>query len=459
MFKNAKLQSVHTFLAESNQEVPMSMAMKSWILLLTFFCVVSPANAQNYLEQAKTIVDTLASPYFQGRGYMHNGDSLAAEYIARSFQNSGAGPLMQAYFQEFPLTVRLFEHTPRLVVNGHSLRAGSDFFPYASSTSAQLGNQTYIVEAGSGVYFPAAGINEFSGLMMQDAIVVIRDPVADTLQQNTEIPRELFSRALRAEIAARMGARSVVFTTPSSLIYGGDVQRISIPAFIVREDAWPERVSRVDLYLENQPEAEVTTANVIAIQKGTTHPDQYIVIMGHYDHLGTLGPDLYFPGANDNASGIAMLLNLASYFQRHPPAHSLVYIAFSGEEQGLIGSRYFVENPPFPLDRIRFLINLDMVASGEQGLMALGGNEYPEEYALLTAINDSLQLGPMSKRSNAPNSDHFFFLQQGVRGFFIYTNKGIQPYHHIDDVPATLNWKEYEDTFRLLHHFIEALEQ
>ncbi len=153
-----------------------------------------------------------------------------------------------------------------------------------------------------------------------------------------------------------------------------------------------------------------------------------------------------------------MILALAAHFANHPLKQTLVFVGFSGEEQGLQGSRYFVENPPFPLEKIKFLINLDMVASGEAGLMAVGGSDYEPEFKLLTTINDSLNLGPLGKRPNAPNSDHYFFLEQGVRGFFFYTNKGTQPYHHPDDVATTLDWGEFGDTFELVKTFFFELQ-
>ena len=226
------------------------------------------------------------------------------------------------------------------------------------------------------------------------------------------------------------------------------------PALAVHQDAWPDEFHSVDIKIESRRQVPISTTNVIGYHKGTHFPDQYIVLMGHYDHLGRLGPNHYFPGANDNASGIALMANIATHFKDTPLPYSLLYIAFSGEEQGLLGSNYFVENSPIALDSIRFLINLDMVASGSGGMVALGGHEFPGEYELLKTINDSLQLGPLRKRSNAPNSDHYFFLEKGVPGFFLYTDKGTQPYHHMNDVPETLDWDEFDDAFQLVRRFI-----
>ena len=431
------------------------LVLCAWVLVL----ISSPplVFAQNYIEEAQSIVDSLTSPYFEGRGYVNNGDSLAADYIATTFEEAGIPPFLETYYQDFSLTAPLYPEAPTLTINGKPLELGRDFLPYAASLSGSINNQTQIVYPGSGVFYPPLNLNEYAGFDTQNAIVVVQDQVHDSLKNNSEIPPDYFSRTIRSNAAALNNAKAILFLSSPPLVYRGDRRKIPIPAFIVNKESWPGEVSRIDLSINNLIDAEVTTSNVIAFQKGTTHSDKYILIMGHYDHLGRIGPDVYFPGANDNASGIALMLTLASYFQKHPPAFNIIYIAFSGEEKGLLGSRFFVENPPLPLEQVRFLINLDMVASGQQGIMAQGGVEFQEEYELLTAINDSLETGRLSRRRNSPNSDHFYFLQKGVRGFFIYTNKGTQPYHHIDDIPETLDWDEFEDTFLLVRHFIEAI--
>jgi Zn-dependent M28 family amino/carboxypeptidase len=90
---------------------------------------------------------------------------------------------------------------------------------------------------------------------------------------------------------------------------------------------------------------------------GTLHPDSFVVFTAHYDHLGLMGRHNFFPGANDNASGVALLISLADYFQHHPQPYSVVFLAFSGEEAGLLGSGYFADHPPIKLSSVRFLIN------------------------------------------------------------------------------------------------------
>jgi Zn-dependent M28 family amino/carboxypeptidase len=81
-----------------------------------------------------------------------------------------------------------------------------------------------------------------------------------------------------------------------------------------------------------------------------------------------MGEDTYFPGANDNASGISLLMNLAKYYAANPQEYSIGFICFAGEEAGLVGSHYFTENPLVSLKKVRFLLNTDLAGTGEEGI-------------------------------------------------------------------------------------------
>jgi Zn-dependent M28 family amino/carboxypeptidase len=179
------------------------------------------------------------------------------------------------------------------------------------------------------------------------------------------------------------------------------------------------------------------------------------VITAHYDHLGTLGRKKYFPGANDNASGVSMLLELAHYYSQNKPAYSMVFIAFAGEESGLIGSSYFVRKPTMELANIHFLINLDLLGTGDDGIMVVNGSVFKKEYDELIAINEKQHLLPAIKmRGEAANSDHYPFYKRKVPCFFIYTLGGIAAYHDVMDVAKTLPLTKYKEVFDLITLFV-----
>ncbi|MSR22020.1 MAG: M20/M25/M40 family metallo-hydrolase [Gemmatimonadetes bacterium] len=172
---------------------------------------------------------------------------------------------------------------------------------------------------------------------------------------------------------------------------------------------------------------EVTGANVLGVVRGSVRPGRFLVISAHYDHLGIRGGRIY-PGADDNASGTAALLALASELSENPPLHSVLFVAFDAEESGLRGSHAFVSDLPIPLDSIVLNVNLDMVSRSAVGeLYAVGTHHYPFLRELVEAVaaqsrvtlllgHDEPGLPPGDDWTLA--SDHGAFHQQGIP--FIY---------------------------------------
>ena len=173
-----------------------------------------------------------------------------------------------------------------------------------------------------------------------------------------------------------------------------------------------------------------------------------------------MGKHAYFPGANDNASGVAMLLELAAHYARpeNRPAYSVAFLLFGGEEAGLLGSAYFVAHPLVPLKRIKFLINLDLLGTGEEGATVVNGRVFEAPYHRLVALNEAhhylLQLAP---RGRAANSDHFPFSEAGVPAFFIYTRGGSKAYHDVNDRPKALSLVGFAGTYKLVHALLNKL--
>jgi Zn-dependent M28 family amino/carboxypeptidase len=202
--------------------------------------------------------------------------------------------------------------------------------------------------------------------------------------------------------------------------------------------------------------------NVIGYVKGSVHPDSFIIFSAHYDHLGRMGKEVYFPGANDNASGCAMVLNLARHYSKkeNRPKCSMVFIFFAGEEVGLLGSEYFTKNPLFPLSRIKFLLNMDIMGTGEEGITVVNGTIFKKEFDLLSRVNaDGKFIKEVRIRGKSANSDHFHFTEKGVKAFFIYTMGGTKAYHDIYDRAETLPLNEFEDLFKMITAFAGHLDQ
>ena len=157
-----------------------------------------------------------------------------------------------------------------------------------------------------------------------------------------------------------------------------------------------------------------------------------------------------------------MLLNLIQYYSRpeNKPKYSHVFISFAGEEAGLLGSQYYTTNPLFQLSKIKFLLNMDLLGTGDEGLMVVNGDVYKPEFDLLTTLNTANKyLKFIGKRGKARNSDHYYFSEKGVPCFFFYTLGGISAYHDIYDKGETLPLNEFENLFKLITTFGSYLQE
>jgi aminopeptidase YwaD len=226
----------------------------------------------------------------------------------------------------------------------------------------------------------------------------------------------------------------------------------------IADKAVGEKPQMIEATIDSKALDNFSTANICGWVRGKVHPDSIIVISAHYDHLGGMGTDTYFPGANDNASGTSLLLGLARYYAAHPPPYTIAFICFAGEEAGLRGSKYFVQNPLFPLKNIRFLLNLDLEGTGEEGITVVNATEFPKQFAALNAVNEGGRfVTKINARGKAANSDHYWFTEKGVPAFFLYTLGGIKAYHDVFDKAETLPMNEYEDLFNMITQFTEVL--
>ncbi|MBS1527231.1 MAG: M28 family peptidase [Bacteroidetes bacterium] len=375
-------------------------------LALAFLFFSLTTFAQDSLF-ARHIVDTLTSPYFWGRGYTNDGMHKAAGFISGQFKGYGLQPLDgKNFIQPFSFNANTFPGAMEVSVNGIALTPGKDFI---------IGPES-------------RGLKASGKLLKSDSIHFVdpKNRVIITLQNKLTWSAEQGI----ADYTLIDMLKSVIHGPPSSF----------------------------DINVENKLITGFQTGNICGMVRGVTKPDSFVVMTAHYDHLGGMGAKTYFPGANDNASGISQLLSLARYYAQHPQPYSMVFICFSGEEAGLLGSKFFSENPLIPLANIRFLVNMDILGTGEEGITVVNATTFPKEFAMLKQINDNAHyLVKVASRGKATNSDHYWFTEKGVPSFFIYTMGGIKAYHDVYDVSKTLPLNEYNHLFRLLVDFNSAL--
>ena len=227
----------------------------------------------------------------------------------------------------------------------------------------------------------------------------------------------------------------------------------------IKNESWDSSFQVVELNIKNKLIENYQSQNVIGYIEGEI--DRFIVFGAHYDHLGRVDKEVYFPGANDNASGVATILSLAKYYHEHniKPKYSIAFMLFGAEEVGLIGSLYYTKNPLSPLSKIKFMFNLDMVGTGVEGLSVVNGKENPKGSELITNINKEHQYFiDVRIGKGSANSDHHFFDASGVPAVFLFTRGGPQFYHDIYDRSATLELNKHNELIKLLTQFISDYE-
>lgn len=379
-----------------------------WVLVM--LCVVSAMQSQD-TTYTRAVIKKLCSKDLFGRGYVNDGVGKAAAYLQAELKTIGLKPFSKKGFsQPFSFSVNTFPKRMYVKLDGRELVPGLH----------------YIVSPGS------KGVSTAYQLFKKDSVTY------GATDGRREAP---FSVVLKKKLTFSVADQASDNTVIELL-----------------KDSFPHELKNIEVMMDNLVIPEYKNQNLCGYVKGTLQPDSFVVFTAHYDHLGGMGAGTFFPGANDNASGVSLVLNLARYYKAHPAKYSVAFILFAGEEAGLLGSRYYTEHPLFPLERIKFLTNLDLLGTGNEGIMVVNATVFKPQFEKLKAINETKQyVTQVKQRGKAANSDHYWFAEKGVPCFFIYTMGGIQAYHDVFDRPETLPLTDYVDIFKLLVDFTAKL--
>jgi aminopeptidase YwaD len=430
--------------------------MRKLVILILFISSYQLTFSQDRIY-AQKVIDTLSSATFHGRGYVFNGDIKAAEYIRTEMKQAGVQPFVSDYFHPFSLNVNTFPSTMVVELIDDAtpeLIAGVHYVVNPSSNTLKGAFTTYFV-SGKGL------LNDKVFKRLQRSKCKGEVLVLDTMDKKN---KELQKR--KSVILKKFRGKALIEITTDLTWSVGRMPHsygaIKLKAGILDIKHIKEHPRSFFFNIENKYIPEYKTKNVCGIIKGRTHPDSFVFFTAHYDHLGGMGKNTFIPGANDNASGVAMMLDMAKHFTENPPEYSLVFIGFAGEEAGLVGSYNFVKELKDIADptKIKFVINMDLMGSGEKGMMAVNGKIYEKEFAMLETINKTKGYLPVvKKRGKAANSDHYFFSESGIPAFFFYLMGDYHFYHEVDDSAENLRLGEYYDkSFLLIKDFLEALQ-
>jgi len=434
-------------------------------------------------------IEALSSDDFKGRDPGTEGGRLASQYIADEMKAAGIAPMGKdgTYFQ--PITL-----TNTTVVDGSFMSVGGDDKPditYEFQEESVYWTKRYqekvevtdadLVFVGYGVVAPEFGWNDYAGIDVKGKTVVmlVNDPGFATKDENLFNGNAMtyYGRwTYKYEEAARQGAAAVLIvheTKPASygwnVVSGGwsggqvDLVRPDGGASRAALEGWlSTEASRAlfaragldfdaqktaaatkgftpvpmgELKLNAKINNEISTVksrNVVGVIKGTTYPDEYVLYMGHWDHLGEkpveAGEDGIYNGAVDNATGTASILEIGEAFAVKPAQRSVLILAVTAEESGLLGSTYFAEDPIVPLSSIVAGINIDgMLPLGRTKDMVVVGYGTSELDGRLKTILDTKNMyitpDPKPEAGYYYRSDHISLAKKGVP--MIYADAGI----------------------------------
>ena len=417
--------------------------MKRVLILILLAVAVLPGSAQD-LTQYKKIVKDLSSARFQGRGYARGGANKAGKYLEKAYRKAGVDAVTR---QHFTLDINTFAGDMKLSVDGRKMVAGTDFTVREFCPGVEGTFPVYYIDTLN--YDSAKIFDDLAKPGYKDAFVVCDFWF-------TYKHREDFQKLQSADGAPNAG---LILTWDDPLkfykAYGEKVNPKPVIWLLSKQIPRGSRSITVDI--DNKFYKNYQCFNVIASVEGARHDSCY-VFTAHYDHLGNLGRRVFYPGANDNASGTATLVTLAAYFAQHRPKYDMLFIAFSGEDANLRGSEYYAQHPVLPLEMIRYLINVDMVGDNNPVLYCETSDQGQRGFELFERINaEKGYFKSLNHGKLAANSDHYPFAKRGIPCIFFENEEGSAfPYYH---TPLD-NWKNavfdsYEPVFKLITDFIE----
>lgn len=466
-------------------------------------------------DRVRAHVEFLADDLLEGRGTGARGHEIAARYVAAQFRSLGLRPGGSdgSWFQRVPLRRATVDGTPALTLTSGgkvtALAYGTDATLRPSLTEKQRRLSTPLVFAGYGLSDPALGRDDFRGLDVAGKTVVVLDGTPAGM--DTEVSAHLSS--VKAQMAARAGAVGLIEISRTATGRGGrgggrgtatdwvDQSgaagstpkglrlRMSVSNAVaaqlfagaprtleqVRADAARPGADPAGFALKPTLGVDAaskwedfTSPEVIGLLPGTdpSLKAEYVVLMGHLDHLGLKqdakpGEDNVYNGALDNGAGVATMLEAAREFvaSGKPPRRSVLFIANTGEELGLLGADYWAAHPTVPLGQVAAAVDLDMPLPlyPFQDVIAFGA---PHNTVARTVVAAAASMGvkvspdPMPEQSIFVRSDHYTLAKRGVpaillatgfggRGKDVWANFFAERYHNVrDDLTQKIEWDQ-----------------
>jgi hypothetical protein len=467
------------------------------IAFTSFFTNAQSSTGLSEISKENLIknVRILSSPDFDGRLPGSEGYNKAAQFAADKFFELGlwyAGD--KQYFQNFNIEYNKIESPAvfKSIIDGDTIdyKIGKDFVFRGFTGSNKL--SLPVVFCGYGISRPDLYYDDYAGINVKNKIVMVfkQNPKwkNDDKDRGTNYPRE------KSLVAIKHGAKGILFVSlpndekPQGLIgsvlHGEGEQPTDFPQLHISMDAANTFLSRTGFTISDcqtkidekknplsmnlvtkavilvnaHYEKNAKTENVVAMMEGSDPKlkEEYIIIGAHLDHVGSQA-GLLFPGANDNASGAAGVLEIANAFVKGgiQPKRSVIFVLFAGEEQGLNGAKQFVDSWKKGYDKIIAMFNLDCIGYGDS-IQVGNGKSSPILWEIANQI-DKTSFNSMVERTwSGGGADATPFHEKGVPCLYFVTTNSYDHLHLPTDTFDTLNPTLYEKVVKLAH--LTALE-
>ncbi len=482
--------------------------------------------AERYItqEHLRRDLSVLASDEYEGRETGTKGQKMAAAYISKQFAaDSLVAPVVanaaNPYLQTFGLERSAWQPGGTLTAGGKAYEWLKDFYAFGRSPFEQA-TAVQPVFMGYGIEQPG-GYSDYAGrdVTGKDIIVLLGEPRTaegkSVLSPDGSPTKWSVDFRAKAALAAQKGARSVFFVSQETadkfekmtarlaprvmqpIIAFADQPGGRAPAFFlspalglkvlgasaaaVQQYASATAAAQKPVASKFKPvkfsisapqqRSTVTTENVLGFLPGTDLKDEILVVSAHYDHLGIIGGEVY-NGADDDGSGTVGMLSIAQAFAKasrsgHAPRRSILFLANTGEEKGLLGSEYYTDHPVFPLANTVTDLNIDMIgrtdvahAGKPDYVYVIGSDKLSSQ--LHTALQEAnRQHGniDLDFRFNDPadpnrfyyRSDHYNFAKKGIPVAFFF-NGVHADYHEASDEISKIEFDKLEARARLVFY-------
>jgi aminopeptidase YwaD len=433
------------------------------VLMLQAFSQKLKKSDKIILANLETHIQYLASDKLEGRRTGTPGEKLAGDYIVEEFIKAGLEPDGQDAQWRQPFDVddgKQIDPSTFFSINGTLLRLKDEYFPLA--------------------YCPNTSIDASTAIALQEDGVPWFFDLKDLLEENQQNPHFDLENAIREKVNEyrKKGATAVILFNTSSIddnIFFNQKDRSeqeSIPVLYINKEVYKKYLvdesESVDIKIKiSLSEKKRIGHNIVGyVNNGASGT---VILGAHYDHLG-YGEDgnsmfhgkekLIHHGADDNASGVAALIELAKLLKQSKlNKHNYLFIAFSGEELGLFGSKYFTEHPTIDLSKAVYMINMDMVGrlNDSSHVLTIGGYGTSPQWGELFSKHDEKKYFNLKYDSSGTGpSDYTSFYRKDIPVLFFFTGLH-KDYHRPSDEYDKINYAGELHIVKYIYSLIEAL--